>query len=212
LWKKADLSLKNWHENWGRILDCSDEIRCFSQSTANYYKKFFSSISEKLTVVPHANQTSSEEKLQVYTDSLNICVVGAISQIKGSIVISALAKKLKKSHPDARIYIIGSWFGADLHSNMCLVSPYDKHHLLDILHYLKATMCLFPTICPETFSYVISELKELDAPIISFNLGAQGERLASYPKGVLVDEISADAAYDAVVKLYENLKSAKRRD
>ena len=206
LWRKKDLSLAKWHENWGRILACCDEVRCFSQSTANYYTRFFASISEKLTVVPHASQTYSEKKLQVYTDSLNICVVGAISQIKGSIVISEVARKLKKSHPDARIYIIGAWHGADLHSNMRLVSAYDKHHLLDILHYLKATMCLFPSVWPETFSYVVSELKELEAPIISFNLGAQGERLASYPKGVLVDEISADAAYDAIVKLYEVLK------
>lgn len=207
-WRSPDLSLKKWHENWGRIFHCCDEIRCFSNSTAEYYRSIINVTSDKITVKPHAQQMYSTEKLLPCTESLRICVVGGITEIKGSIVISKLALKLKKSHPDAKIYIIGTWYGKDLQSNMCLVPAYDKCHLRDIMHHINATLCFFASVCPETFSYVISELKEINAPIVSFNIGAQGERLADYDNCELVDKLDADSAYDGILRLYEKLKKS----
>ena len=198
LWQNSTLSLNSWRDNWGALLLCCDEVRCFSNSTANYFKRHFTGLDNKVTIVPHARQLISAKKLTPCTEQLNICVVGAINEIKGSRIVSEVARLLEKSHPEATIFIIGEWYGAELRPNMKLVPRYDKKHLLDILHYVKATLCLFPSICPETFSYVISELMELEAPIISFNLGAQGERLVNYPKAVLVGEISPNAIVDAI--------------
>lgn len=201
LWHSADLSLPIWRTNWGKLLNHCDEVRCFSHSTSNYFKKAYPTIENRLSIVPHAQQLVSEKKFTPCTDQLNICVIGAISEIKGSMIVSEFARLLEKSHPEATINIVGEWFGAELRPNMRLVSRYDKKHILDILHHLKATFCLFPSVWPETFSYVISELMELEVPIVSFNLGAQGERLSHYTKALLLNEISAKALLNGTGKM-----------
>ena len=39
---------------------------------------------------------------------------------------------------------------------------------------------LFPSICPETFSYTVSELIHVGIPVACFNLGAQAEKIKGY--------------------------------
>ena len=52
---------------------------------------------------------------------------------------------------------------------------------------------------PETFSYVVSELMQMDIPIISFDFGAQGEKLKHYEKGILCKDI------DEMIKVVVNV-------
>lgn len=54
---------------------------------------------------------------------------------------------------------------------------------------MQESIVFFPSICPETFSYVVSEIMQFDMPIIAFRIGAQGENVERYAKGILVDSI-----------------------
>ena len=47
-------------------------------------------------------------------------------------------------------------------------------------------MMLFPSIYPETFSYVVHELMAMDLPIAAFNIGAPAEKLRHYAHGLLL--------------------------
>ena len=42
------------------------------------------------------------------------------------------------------------------------------------------------SVCPETFSYTISEIQSMKRPLISYDLGAQGERTKNYKLGKVI--------------------------
>ena len=64
-----------------------------------------------------------------------------------------------------------------------MTGPYEREHLVDLIESHGINMILFPSICPETFSYVIEETMLLRMPIVAFDLGAPGERLRDYDLG-----------------------------
>ena len=66
-------------------------------------------------------------------------------------------------------------------------------------------MILFPSICPETFSYVIEEAIVLRLPIVAFDLGAPGERLRDYSLGRLTGAVDAAAALSTMIDFHEEL-------
>ena len=69
-------------------------------------------------------------------------------------------------------------------------------------------MFLFPSIWPETFSYVLAELISLELPVVAFDLGAPGERLRAYPKARMCPETSAAAALATLVEFHRELATA----
>ena len=68
---------------------------------------------------------------------------------------------------------------------------YRRDDLVDLIEAHRINMFFFPSVCPETFSYVIEEMILLDVPIVAFDLGAPGERLRDYPKARLCRDVSA---------------------
>jgi glycosyltransferase involved in cell wall biosynthesis len=66
-------------------------------------------------------------------------------------------------------------------------------------------MMLFPSIWPETFSYVVAEMMAMRLPIVAFDLGAPAERLRGYPLARLVAKVDADAALDAMLDFHRGL-------
>jgi glycosyltransferase involved in cell wall biosynthesis len=69
----------------------------------------------------------------------------------------------------------------------------------------------FPSIWPETFSYVVGEMMALGLPIVAFDLGAPGERLRDYPHARLCARTDGSAALDALIALhreYSHLKAS----
>ena len=68
-----------------------------------------------------------------------------------------------------------------------------------------ARMILFPSICPETFSYVVEEMMLLRMPIAAFDLGAPGERLQSYELGRLCASVDAAAMLATMLDFHHDL-------
>ena len=204
---RDSLRLRDWHQVWQKIYDVCDEIRFFSNSAARLVCSYMNVSRARIRVVPHETPLAPQPKLEINRENLHICVVGAIHSHKGSEIVEQLARILRKRNRNAKIFIIGS-FSGNYEPNIYMLPAYDKNHLGEILNKVKATMCFFSSVCPETFSYTISELMHVDAPIVSFNIGAQGERVGAYDKGRVVDEISAEAAADCILRYYEELKNA----
>jgi glycosyltransferase involved in cell wall biosynthesis len=82
---------------------------------------------------------------------------------------------------------------------------YERDNLVELVEAHHVNMALFPSICPETFSYVVEELMRLELPIVAFELGAPAERLRGYARARLCRETSADAALDAIVGFHREL-------
>jgi len=86
-----------------------------------------------------------------------------------------------------------------------VTGPYDREDLPELVERHGINLFLFPSTWPETFSYVVSEMKSLGLPIVAFDLGAPAERLRGDPLARLVPVVSADAAYEAIHEFHGEL-------
>ena len=80
-----------------------------------------------------------------------------------------------------------------------------------ILLFFACTYIIFPSPCPETFSYIIQECISIEAPIVCFNIGAPAERLRKYNYKYceIVDNFTSEALLEAVINLYNRVKYDK---
>ncbi len=120
----------------------------------------------------------------------NLGIVGNIcNEAKGIYVLDYLAKEFNKEN--IPITIIGTK-KEDIEQkikilpNELFLGTYINANLQSIIESEKISIIAFTSICPETFSYVFSELTLLDIPIICFNIGAQAEKAKKYSKGIVV--------------------------
>ena len=79
-------------------------------------------------------------------------------------------------------------------------------NLPELLIKNQIGVIVFTSVCPETFSYAISELMMLNIPIISLNLGAQGEKLMNYKNGYFVDDLSPESIVGCVDRIFGRSK------
>ena len=122
-------------------------------------------------------------------NSINIGIIGACSYIpKGKLVIERLFREV--SH-DVCFSMIGSYkrkFQCD-RDNVSWYGKYRQQELQTIVEKSRVNLVIFPSVCPETFSYLISEIIQMDIPILCFDIGAQGEKVKAYKKGYVCRNI-----------------------
>jgi glycosyltransferase involved in cell wall biosynthesis len=196
-----------WRASWGRCLAAADEVRCFSGSTRMLLLRGHPGLDpSRVTVVPHkvGFQPSRLPQLR-HADPLVIGVLGHISVQKGALIVQDVLCGLEREHPASRIVVVGTLDLALKSSRLVVTGPYQRENLVGLIESHGINMILFPSICPETFSYVIEEAMLLRMPIVAFDLGAPGERLRDYDRGRLASAIDAGAALSAMIRLHDEL-------
>jgi len=83
-----------------------------------------------------------------------------------------------------------------------VLGPYKREELPDIIEREGIEMVLFPSIWPETFSYVTEETIAMGLPVIVFNLGAPYERVKEYKKGKIVKYKDLEG----ILKIFEGIQ------
>jgi glycosyltransferase involved in cell wall biosynthesis len=81
---------------------------------------------------------------------------------------------------------------------------YQRDDLPALLERYKIAAVMIPSVWPETFSFTTSEALLLGYPVITFSLGAQGERVSNYECGVVVDEVSAEGMIKSIRQIIEH--------
>ena len=72
-------------------------------------------------------------------------------------------------------------------------------------------MFLFPSIWPETFSYVVAEMTALELPVVAFDLGAPAERLRGYRRARLCGEVGVESALATMLAFHRELADGRAR-
>jgi GT2 family glycosyltransferase/glycosyltransferase involved in cell wall biosynthesis len=129
-----------------------------------------------------------------------VAVLGAIGPDKGARRVERLAESIGRRNLRLRIVVIGyldveqgPWQSDDA----CLTvhGRYDPCDLPALLAHYRAQVALFPSECPETFSYTLSEAWRAGLPAIVPPIGALFERVTESGAGfVLTDEEWRDDA------------------
>jgi glycosyltransferase involved in cell wall biosynthesis len=116
-----------------------------------------------------------------------------------------MAEIIEHEAAGTTLIVIGPFDGWLRGRQVTVTGPYKVEDLPSILTEFGVNICFLPSIWPETYSYVTSELMALDMPLCCFDLGAPAERVRDYDKGLVIGQI------DAVVRLvrsadFESLK------
>lgn len=181
------IDISKWRSMWGLFFANVDEVRCFSNSSKNIFCSVYPMVPKNVvTVIPHDTTHIFYHPIKYNEkDPLHIGVIGNIRpEFKGRNVIKELIKRFGDEVP---ITLIGSSFN-DLKirkKKVEYLGRYNQKELPDLVIKSHVNFIIFPSLCPETFSYVISEIIAMNLPVICFDIGAQGERVEAYDKGVV---------------------------
>lgn len=196
-----------WRSLWGRCLESADEVRCFSEASRELTRRAYPGIApQRLTVVPHRVDFAPHRLPRVRAQApLVIGVVGEISYQKGAHVVRELVELVDRDHRDVRIVVLGTLDVASKSPRLQVTGRYRHEELVDLIERHGVNVFLFPSIWPETFSYVVAELAMLEVPIVAFDFGAPAERLRGYPRSRLCAEPTGAAALAAAIELHREL-------
>jgi glycosyl transferase family 1 len=200
-----------WRALWGRCLQAADEVRCFSQSTREHLLRAYPTlVPERITVIPHKlDFVPARLPRHDSRAPLVIGVVGEISAQKGALVVQDMVSRIDRDHPDVRVVVLGTLDVAHKSERLRVTGRYRRSDLPDLVEAHGVNMFFFPSIWPETFSYVVAEMAQLKLPIVAFDLGAPVERLRNYPKARLVREVDAAHALEALIGFHRELARAE---
>ena len=116
-----------------------------------------------------------------------------------------LVAQVDREHPGVRVVVIGTLDLPVKSERLRVTGTYRHEDLVDLVEANGINLFFFPSIWPETFSYVTEEMVRLEVPIVAFDLGAPGDRLRSYANARLCDEISAGSALATLLDFHAQL-------
>jgi len=203
----VERDIEKWRVIWGQMLAAADEIVTFSNSTARLFKKAYPQIQDhQLSVVPHVvEHLDGQIPVIKQKSKLSIGVVGQVGFHKGAGFVQALAQEIKQRGVDVKISVIGAIEVSCEPSVVSQTGPYRYDELPGLIEASGANVMLFPSICPETFSYVVQELMDMQLPVASFNLGAPAERLTGYSKGLVLDVMDPAGVLEELIAFHRKL-------
>ena len=161
----------------------------------------------EIEVIPHGLPPfpAGQEVLPLEREDgrLRLLVPGRIQQGKGrDLLLEALPELTQYAH----VYLLGAgkegevFFG---HSGVDVILQYKREELPPILARIGPQVCALLSVVPETFSYTLSEMQELDIPVVATRVGSLAERVLDGETGWLI-EPNASALVEKIKFLSEN--------
>lgn len=209
--RKAQLQYANklitfdkWHEIWNNFFPSVKSIFAFSDSSKDLFAHYFPDFSDKVKVTPHSLEYIKYNEIKKLPKHFNVGIFGAIQNVdKGCYIVKDFLEYSKNK--DFQIYLNGTLRNdCSVYSdNIHYIGPYKTEFLKEIIIEQGLTVAFFPSVWPETFSYLVSELIAAGLPIACFNLGAQAEKVSQYKYGQIIKENTNEAILEALKAAYE---------
>ncbi|MBY0355172.1 MAG: glycosyltransferase [Rickettsiales bacterium] len=145
-------------------------------------------------VRPHEEQFSHAPLLTrpapSQNEELQVAVIGALSTVKGSSVLAALAKDAAERGLPIHYTLIGYTNHAELNSaefsNVTVTGEYREEEIESLLQKHNPHVVLIPSVWPETYCYTLSIALRYGIYPVVFDLGAQGRRVRELGYGSAV--------------------------
>lgn len=195
-----DFDIGQWREVFGKLLANLSEIICFSDSATQIISQVYPAAADKISLVPHKPLVDWQTSFSPPANApMRIAVIGNINVTKGLDIVKKLHGLL--SDGEQLVMLGGCENFAPNSEKIVFHGAYQREELPALLEKYGVTVALLPSVWPETFCYVVQECMGLGLPLVCFDLGAQAERVGSYTRGKLADEITAEGAYRALKEL-----------
>lgn len=202
---KRNKNTQAWRRMWGSFLSACDEITAFSNNSVQMLQRAYPEL-QNVVVIPHSVEKLRPVSPHIRGNVLTIGVIGAINEEKGLKILEQMAEIIHRGKKPMRIQIIGyTVYEPKYRSIISSTGKYERDNLPEIVEKNKIDLVLIPSIWPETFSYTTEEGMMMGLPVAVFDIGAPAERVKSYEKGIVIREISAEAAIEEINRYWENV-------
>jgi len=197
------VDMEVWRNEWHTLLEKSQDILCFSQSSKDILLKAYPTIDTKrIQVIPHKVKPLKPIKQHLFKSThITIGILGIINYTKGAKIIRELLEIIQKRNLNISIVIIGDITERINAKQLIVTGKYKREELSSLIIEHKVNICLIPSIVPETFSYTTQEVMMMNLPLMVFNLGGPAERVREYEKGYIIEEMSADSVLITMDKM-----------
>ena len=201
--EKGGVNISAWRREFGRLLSECGRVIAFSEDTRRRVRACHPDLD--IEVIPHEMPFLPAPVDSVKSGRPTIGVVGNLYREKGLCVVQQLARLLwETNRHDAAIKVVGTIPGTgEMPPNVEVLGKYKVNDLTDIVRRSGINVLFFPSVWPETFSYVTKELVALELPVACFDLGAQRDHVKAYAKGAIIPEMTAESAWQTLERLYE---------
>ena len=174
--RKADVAV--WREQWGAVMKNVSEIRVFSESSAALVQQVWPALASTVNCQPHDVSHVTLVQLAPAPDAeLRIGVIGRIGAHKGAAEVAALARHIKEQQQPAKITVFGTLEERATPSVVTETGPFAEGELADLCASKGINVFWLPSVWPETFSFVLHEMKAMGLPVLAYDVGAQADTL-----------------------------------
>lgn len=205
------IDIAQWREASRKLLSVAMEVRTFSEDTRQRLIRAFGL--KNASCFPHQPLIQfTPLKISSVKEPV-IGIVGNIYYTKGADIVLQLSQYLLTKNEPTKIVIIGELLSGRsciIPSNIKVTGAYKHAELPEKIKQCGVNIVFFPSIWPETFSYVTQEVMMLGLPIVCFNLGAPVERITNYAKGAIIPSFSIPRTYDVIKMLFKRCYSVEK--
>ncbi len=191
-----------WHE---AVTSQSVRLVAPSHSVANLMPRLNSAFSDlDIAVLPHGLEQDWEQNSwqpRPRSDGrLRLLIPGRIQQGKGKNLLKAALPELRKH---ARVFLLGcgkegeAFFGEP---DVDIIINYKREALPELIARIAPDAAALLSTVPETFSYMLSEMRQLGVPVVATRVGSFEERISDGKDGWLI-EPSAEALVTRIAQL-----------
>lgn len=197
-------SMDKWRSKWGYFLNKCDNVIVFSKNSKILLQNTYDFINN-ITVIPHSVDyiVPLERKVKL-TNKLNIGLLGVLSYHKGSEIITQMLEIIEKLNLDINIVLIGSAVDKINHKNFKQTGKYTTDMIPKLVSENDIDLFFISSIWPETFSYTTQEIINMNLPVVSFDLGAQAEKVKKYNKGLILNDFNPESALNEIIDFSTN--------
>lgn len=200
-----------WREGKSRFLEGCGTIFVASTFTAKTLVDNFPDIEEKIKILEHPSTQVDAPKFEPPKPSqrTKMLSIGNLGELKGSKQLAELSSLLDKDK--FGLTVLGN-FSQAKRANLEILGNYELEEFSEFLGGRKFSFGLLLSIMPETFSRTLDEMWSIGLPVVSFDLGAQSERIISKDAGWVVGrDLGARGVRDLIMSLIENPTELERK-
>ncbi|WP_027962466.1 glycosyltransferase [Halomonas halodenitrificans] len=192
-----------WQQRFAGALALCDAYVTTTAAARDLILSIFPALDNgRFAVIPHGRDFTEIARLAVEPEAgvpLRVLVPGHIAVAKGAGVLQQLAGMAELSHVEW--HVLGSVDGGlegDWPASVVFHGTYRREafhsHVAEIRPHLGAVLSLWP----ETWCHTLTELWAAGLPVLGFDIGAVGERLAATGAGWRVSPFTAEAVAEAL--------------
>lgn len=169
--------LTNWQKTCLKVLEQFDKVLAPSENTKKLFKNIYTDL--EIEVAEHGVIVEeTKNKPRRTSKDFNIAFVGAMAIHKGSNILKDLINR--NNTRNIKIHLFGKSNDKALSkskSNYINHGPYVRGQLPQLLVDNDIDLvCIFAT-WPETYSYTLTECYMAKVPVLTFDIGAVGDRI-----------------------------------